>query len=89
MSDTLYNPDEGKLYLPLDVRKEIIEPLKDVRALTQQTDERLSAHIDSHDAAVAAKKAKRDRAVKTVKVAASAIVGAVSLFLTLQQAGAF
>lgn len=85
--ETRYDPETGKLFVPLDIRKDVIEPLKEVRSLAQSTDARLGTHVADHAAAIAAKAARRAKLIRMGKVAIGGLGGAVSLVLTLHQAG--
>lgn len=86
-NETRYDPDSGKLYVPLDLRKDVIEPLAEVRELARTTANGLTHHLVAHDADKAARTEQRDKIIRYAKWGASAAGGIISFALTMHAMG--
>lgn len=68
--------DSGRVFVPFDLRRDVIEPL-------QRVEEKLDAHISSHETALEAvldrrEAARRQRLLRALKLAAAVIGGTVT-----------
>ncbi len=87
-TETRYDPESGTLFVPIDLRTEVIAPLHEVRDLARATDARLRDHVASHETEKAARRERRDRLIHRGKLIGTATGGLLSVLLTLHQAGA-
>jgi len=86
--ETRYDPESGTLFVPIDLRTEVIAPLHEVRDLARATDARLRDHVASHETEKLARRERRERLIHRGKLVATGMGGLLSVLLTLHQAGA-